>query len=88
MTYYNNQKQQFILRDVLFFKKDKGGNLHQLGQKATDKEIMDKEGVTLRLMDQNSGHKKSCIHHEKNVGPYFNPVIALGRQCTHLRKIG
>ena len=66
MTYYKNQKQKFILRDIVFFKKDKGGNLHQLGQKATDKEIMDAEGATLILINQKSGNKNSFIHHEKN----------------------
>ena len=59
-----NQTRQYKPVDIIFFKKDKGGNLLQLGQKQTDKEIMNAEGETLILMNINIGHKNACIHHE------------------------
>ena len=36
MTSDKKQMRKFRQRVILFFKKDKGGNLRQLGQKATD----------------------------------------------------
>ena len=44
MTSNKKKTQQFILRGILFFKKDKGGNLIQLVQKAKDEETMEAEG--------------------------------------------
>ena len=41
MTSDKKQTQQLRLMYIVFFKKYKGGNLGQLGEKATDKEIMD-----------------------------------------------
>ena len=58
MTSDKNQTRQFRRRDILFFKKYKAVNLHQLGRKSTDEEIMDAEGETLRMMNQKSKHKK------------------------------
>ena len=49
-------------------------------------EVMEAYGATMILVDQKSGHKNSCIHHEKNGEPYLNPVIELWRQYVHLRK--
>ena len=45
----NNKMQQFRLIYIVFLKTDKGGNMHQLVQKATDEEIMESDGVTLRI---------------------------------------
>ena len=59
------QTRKFRLRDVVFFNKYKVLHLWQLIWKATDEEIMESEGPTLRLVNQKNGHKKSCIHHEK-----------------------
>ena len=53
------QTRKFRLRDIVFFDKYKVVNLRQLVQKATDKEILDAEGATLRLVDHNSRHKHS-----------------------------
>ena len=60
-------------------------NLCQLVREATDKEIMDSDGPTLRLVNQKSGHKIFYINHENNGEPYLNPMKALGSQYVHLR---
>ena len=83
-----NQTQQFRLRDILFFKKHKVGNLHQLRRKETYKETMYTEEATFRQTNQNNRQKNSCIHHETNGEIYLNPVISLERQYIHTRKIG
>ena len=57
----NNKMQQFRLIYIVFLKTDKGGNMHQLVQKATDEEIMDSEGVTLRILNDNCGQKMTAF---------------------------
>ena len=47
--------RQFRLRCIVFFNKDEGQNLLQLGKKEIDEEIMDAEGETLILMNHKSG---------------------------------
>ena len=47
--------------------------------KETDEVIMDAVGSISSLMNQKSGHKNACIHHETNGESYLNPVISLGR---------
>ena len=51
------QTRKFRLRDIVFFNKDKGGNMLKLGGRSMDQEIMDTEGATLRLMNDKSGYK-------------------------------
>ena len=82
----NKKMWQLILRDIVFFNKENWGNLHQLGQKETDKEIMDAGGATLRLMNKKKGHKNACMHHEKNGEPHLNLVGSLERRYVHLIK--
>ena len=85
MMYDNKQTRQFRLRDIVFFKKDKGGNLRQLVKKSTDKEIVVSEGATIRLVNNKIGHKNACIHREK-WEPYLNPVRSLGSRYFRLRR--
>ena len=66
MTSDKKQARQFIIIYISFFNKYKGGNLFQLGQKATDEEIMEADGATLILVNQKIGHKNGCTHHETN----------------------
>ena len=72
--------------DVVLFNKYKGGNLYQLGWKATDKEIMEVDGATMRLVNKKSGHKNSCVQHQTNGESYLNLVRALGMEYVHLGK--
>ena len=86
MTSDKKQTRKFRLRDIFFFRKYKVGNLCQLGQKTTDREIMEEEGSTLRLVNHKSAHKNAHIHNEKNGEPYLNPVRVLGwGKYFHLR---
>ena len=66
ITSYKKEMRRLILRDIVFFNKDKGVNLSLLGQKATDKKIIEAYGATVRLVNKKIWHKTSCIHHEKN----------------------
>ena len=52
--------------------------------KSTEQEIIESDGATLILINQNSGHTKPRIRHEKNGGTYLNPVISLGCRYVHL----
>ena len=65
MPSYNKQTRKFTLRDKVFFKKYKGGNLRQLGKKATDEEIMEAEVATLNVVNHKIGKINACIHRGK-----------------------
>ena len=84
----NDTKQtvQFRMMDVVFFKKDKSKRLRLLKPSATDEEIMNADGATLRLSNQKNGHKGACIHQEHNKHKFFSPVRAIGRRYCHIRK--
>ena len=58
--------RQFLLKDILFFKKNSLGNLRQLGQKEIHKETMEADVATLTLVNQKIRHKNSFIRHETN----------------------
>ena len=77
---------QFRMMDVVFFKKDKHNRLRLLDTDASDEEIMNADGATLRLSDQKNGHKGACIHQEHNKQKYFSPVRAVGRRYCHIRQ--
>ena len=83
----NQSKQtvQFRMKDVVFFKKDKSGNLRQLPPSATEEDIMNADGATLRLTNQKNGHKNACIHQQHNGHSTLCPVRALGRRYCHIR---
>ena len=85
MASYNNQMQTFRLRDIVLFKKNKGGNLCQWWWNAKNREIMEAYGAMMRLVNHKSGHINSWINHETNGEPYLNPVRELGFQYIHLR---
>eukprot|EP00985_Skeletonema_marinoi_P024571 scaffold17176_cov147-Skeletonema_marinoi.AAC.1 len=51
------QTEQFKLRDVTFFRRDKNGRLRQLPKNAPDHLIMSAESATLKLDNQKNGWK-------------------------------
>ena len=65
-----NQMWQLKLRDIVFFNKDKGGNLRQSGQKKMDKWIMDTEGEKLRRMKE-IADKKMHAYNMKLMGNHI-----------------
>ena len=83
----NNSKQtvQFRMKDVQFFKKQKG-LLRPLPATASKEEIMTADGVTLRLSNQKNGYKNACIHQEHNGRSICSPVRAVGRRFCHIRE--
>ena len=82
------QTTQYRMRDVMFFRKDKHGRLHQLSRQAPPWAILSANGATLKLENQKNGWKGMCVHHEPNGDKYFCPVRALGRQFIHIRDGG
>ena len=66
MTSDKNKRQKSRLRYIVFLKKYKWGNLNHLGRNASDKEIMEADGSTMRLVNHKSGHKSFFIQHETN----------------------
>ena len=83
----NDTKQtvQFRMKDVAFFGKT-DGRLSLLPLNASDEEIMEADGATLRLGNQKNGYKNACIHQEHNGHDYFCPVRAIGRRYCHIRQ--
>jgi len=81
----SKQTEQFRLRDVTFFYKDKYGKLRQMRRDASDEEIMAAHSATMKLGNQKNGWKNVCIHHEATGDDYFCPIRALGRRFIHVR---
>jgi hypothetical protein len=82
------QTEQFKLRDVTFFRRDKNGRLRQLPKNAPDHLIMSAESATLKLDNQKNGWKGVCIHQHENGDCFLCPVRALGRRVLHIRNNG
>ena len=82
------QTQQFKVRDVTFFKKDRSGRLRQLRRNAPAHLIMSADSATLKLDNQKNGWKGVCIHQHANGDCYLCPVRALGRRILHIRRNG
>lgn len=82
------QTQQFKLRDVTFFKKDRFGRLRQLPRDAPAHLILSADSATLKLDNQKNGWKGVCIHQHANGDCFLCPVRALGRRVLHLRSNG
>ena len=54
---------------------------------ASTEEVMSADTATLRLSNQNNGHKGACVRHMANMNhPKECPVRALGRRIVHIRK--
>jgi hypothetical protein len=83
----NNTKLtvQFKMKDVVFFKRNKLGQLRQLGKNAPDSEILTADSTTLKLDDQKNGHKGVCINHEANGDPIFCPNRAVAMRYVYIR---
>ena len=60
--------------------------MKKLSKKATDAQIMNASGATLRLSNQKNGWKNVCIFHFANGDGIYCPVRALGRRVIHLRQ--
>ena len=82
------QTEQFKLRDVTFFKRDKRGKLRQLPRNAPAHLIMSADSATLKLDNQKNGWRGVCIHQHVNGDCYLCPVRALGRRVLHIRENG
>ena len=81
----SKQTEQFKLKDVTFFRKDKTGRLRQLPRDASESDIMNADGATLKLDNQKNGWKGVCVHQEANGEEYLCAVRALGRRYVHIR---
>ena len=79
------QTVQFRIKDVTFFYYDKQGRLRQLRRDASDEEILQAAGATLRLSNQKNGWKGVCIFHFANGDEFLYPVRALARRYIHIR---
>jgi hypothetical protein len=80
--------EEFKMRDITFFAKDKQGNLRCLPWDATADLITAAEGATMKLDNQKNGWKGVCVYQEENGDPLNCPVRALGRRYLYLRKNG
>jgi hypothetical protein len=84
----SKQMEEFKMRDITFFAKDKHGNLCCLSQDASVDLIAEADGATMKLDNQKNGWKGVCIYQEADGDPINCPVRALGRQYLHLQKMG
>jgi hypothetical protein len=77
---WNNLKQtkEFKVGDIMYFAKDKHGNLRCLPHDATLDLIKSAEGATMKLDNQKNGWKGVCVYQEANGDPNHCPVRALG----------
>ena len=82
------QTQQFKVKDVTFFKRDKTGRLKQLPRNASAGQIMSADCATLKLDNQKNGWRGVCINQHANGDCYLCPVRALGRRVLHIRTNG
>ena len=56
--------RQFCGKDVTLFKSNKVGYLTALAHDASEEDIMNADAATLRISNQKSGVRGSCVHHE------------------------
>ena len=78
--------RQFLLRDLTFYKRGKGGTMVVIPNYAPAHEIMAADAATLRISNQKNGHKGQCVHTWANVdNPEDCPIRALGRRAIHIR---
>jgi len=82
----SKQTEQFKVKDVTFFRRDKAGQLRQLPRNAEAHLIMSANSATLKLDNQKNGWKGVCIHQHTNGDSYSCPVRALGRRILHIRE--
>ena len=80
------QTKQFKVEDATFFKKNELGQLQQLSRKASDDDILNAAGCTLKLDNSKNGWKGVSIYQEWNGDDYFCGVRAIGRQYCHVRR--
>jgi hypothetical protein len=86
----NNSKQteEFKMGDIMFFAKDKHGNLQCLPCDAPADLIASADGATMKLDNQKNGWKGVCVYKEANGDLIHCPVRALGRRYLHLQSNG
>ncbi len=86
----NNSKQmeEFKMKDITFFAKDKQGNLCCLSRDASADLIAEADGATMKLDNQKNGWRGVCIYQEANGDPINCPIRALGRKYLHLCENG
>ncbi len=77
---------QFKMEDVTFFKEDKHGRIMCLSRNAPLTDILSADRATLKLDNQNNGHKGVCVYQQTTGDPIHCPVRALGRQYHYLRQ--
>jgi hypothetical protein len=86
----NNSKQteEFKMGDIMFFAKDKHGNLRCLPRDAPADLIASANGATMKLDNQKNGWKGVCVYQEANGDLIHCPVGVLGRCYLHLQSNG
>ena len=79
------QTVEFRMMDVTFFTDDgPEGKIRQLPLDASDEDILNAKGATLRLGNQKNGWKNVCVFHFANGDAILCPVRALGRRYVHI----
>jgi hypothetical protein len=75
---------EYKLEDLTFFGYNNRGQLRVIPCNAPSDVIANADSATLKLDNQNNGHKGDCVHQETNGDPVLCPVCVLGRRYLHL----
>lgn len=85
---HTKQTTEFEVQDVTFFRRDpitKQLRVLPAGT-ASDDDLLDAHGVSLRLRNQKNGWKNVCIFQEANGESYNCGARAIARRVIHIRK--
>ena len=82
------QTKEFEVRDVAFFRRDPVTNAWRRinAERASDDDLLNAQGVTLRLRNQKNGWKNVSIFQEENGNPYNCGARAVARRVVHIRR--